>query len=304
VKRIVFTGDLGRRDIPLLVDPATVQGCDVLITESTYGNRIHPPANDIKRELVRIIREAVTLGGRIVIPAFSLGRTQQVVYYLNELFNERQLPSVPIYVDSPLATRLTKVFRTHNISMDEDVRRTLLHDRDPFGFEQLTYVGSQQESMELNRREGSCVIISASGMCESGRIVHHIKHACRDERNSIVLIGYQAPHTLGRQIAERRPYLRIFDREYPLRTWKRWKGSRRTRTLRTSNGGFRRCPPTATSGGRSWSTANPPPRADWLRSCGTTATRTRSFRSGWSRSRCEWEEQRSRGAEGLVGSDY
>ncbi|MBL8848301.1 MAG: MBL fold metallo-hydrolase [Planctomycetaceae bacterium] len=217
VKRIVFTGDLGRRDIPLLIDPALVQGCDVLITESTYGNRIHPPASDIKRELLRIIREAVAVGGRVVIPAFALGRTQQVVYYLNELFNEKQLPRVPIFVDSPLATRLTGVFRAHNIAMDDDVRRTLLHDKDPFGFDVLTYTASQQESMELNRMRGACVIISASGMCESGRIVHHIKHACSDERNSIVLIGYQAPHTLGRQIADRRPYLRIFDQEYPLR---------------------------------------------------------------------------------------
>lgn len=217
VKRIVFTGDLGRRDIPLLVDPATVQGCDVLITESTYGNRIHPPSSDIKRELLRILREAEVVEGRVIIPAFSLGRTQQVVYYLNELFNERQLPRIPIFVDSPLATRLTGVFRHHNISMDADLRRTLLKDRDPFGFDLLTYIGSHQESMELNRRRGACVIISASGMCESGRVVHHLKHACSDERNSIVLIGYQAPHTLGRQIADRRPYLRIFDQEYPLR---------------------------------------------------------------------------------------
>ena len=217
VKRIVFTGDLGRRDIPLLVDPAAVQGCDALITESTYGNRIHPPADDIKSELQRIIREAVTLGGRVIIPAFSLGRTQQVVYFLNELFNEEQLPRVPIFVDSPLATRLTKVFRDHDATMDADVRSTLQHDRDVFGFDLLTYVGSHQESIELNRRPGSCVIISASGMCENGRVVHHIKHAVRDEKNAIVLIGYQAPHTLGRQLADRRPYVKIFDREYPLR---------------------------------------------------------------------------------------
>ena len=217
VKRIVFTGDLGRRDIPLLVDPAVLQGCDVLITESTYGNRIHPPASDIKQELLRIILDAVSVGGRVIIPAFSLGRTQQVVYYLNELFNEKQLPRVPIFVDSPLATRLTKIFRRYDETLDADVSRTLKHDRDVFGFELLTYVGSQRESMELNRREGSCVIISASGMCESGRVVHHLKHSVRDEKNAIVLIGYQAPHTLGRQIAERRQYIRIFDREYPLR---------------------------------------------------------------------------------------
>jgi metallo-beta-lactamase family protein len=216
VKRVVFTGDLGRRDIPLLVDPATVQGCDVLITESTYGNRIHPPASDIKRELLRIILEAVQRHGRVIIPAFSLGRTQQVVYYLNELFNEKLLPRVPIFVDSPLATRLTRVFRRYDENMDDDVRKTLKHDQDPFGFQTLTWTESVQQSMALNDLDGTFVVISASGMCESGRIVHHIKHAVRDERNVIVIIGYQAPHTLGRQLADRRQYVRIFDREYPL----------------------------------------------------------------------------------------
>lgn len=217
VKRVVFTGDLGRRDIPLLVDPAPVQGCDVLITESTYGNRVHPPSSDIKRELLRIILEAVQREGRVIIPAFSLGRTQQVVYYLNELFNEKLLPRVPIFVDSPLSTRLTRIFRRYNEALDDDVRKTLLGDSDPFGFQTLTYTANQQESMALNKLHGTFVVISASGMCESGRIVHHLKHAVSDERNIIVLIGYQAPHTLGRQLADRRPYVRIFDREFPLR---------------------------------------------------------------------------------------
>lgn len=217
VQRIVFTGDLGRRDIPILVDPEPVQGCDVLITESTYGNRVHPAADDIKGELLRIIQGAIAAGGRVVVPAFSLGRTQQVVYYLNELFNEQRLPRIPIFVDSPLATRLTRVFRRYNKIMDEDVKRTIRHDRDPFGFETLTYTESQEQSMALNKLTGTCVIISASGMCESGRIVHHLKHSVGDARNTIVLIGYQAPHTLGRQIADGRPYVRIFDREFPLK---------------------------------------------------------------------------------------
>lgn len=217
VKRVVFTGDLGRRDIPILVDPEPVQGCDVLITESTYGNRVHPAADDIKGELLRIIQGAIAAGGRVVVPAFSLGRTQQVVYYLNELFNEQRLPRIPIFVDSPLATRLTRVFRRYNQIMDEDVKRTIRHDRDPFGFETLTYTESQQQSMALNKLTGTCVIISASGMCESGRIVHHLKHSVGDARNTVVLIGYQAPHTLGRQISDGRPYVRIFDREYPLK---------------------------------------------------------------------------------------
>lgn len=217
VKRIIFSGDLGRRDMPLLVDPAAVQGCNVLICESTYGNRIHPPAGDIKAKLLEIIQKTAARGGRLIIPAFSLGRTQQIVYFLNELFNEGKLPRIPIFVDSPLATRLTKVFRRYDRTMDADVQRTLLHDKDPFGFASLTYVGTQQESIALNDRRGSYVVISASGMCEGGRVVHHLKHSVSDERNTILLMGYQAPHTLGRQISEHRPYVRIFDRESPLR---------------------------------------------------------------------------------------
>jgi metallo-beta-lactamase family protein len=217
VRRLVFTGDLGRRGMPLLHDPQPVQGCDVLITECTYGNRVHPRPSDMKIELVRIIRDALAVGGRVIIPAFALGRTQQVVYLLNELFNERKLPPVPIFVDSPLATRLTQVFRRHDETLNPEVQRALSSDSDVFAFGHLIYTASHQESLALNRREGTFVVISASGMCESGRIVHHVKHAVADERNTIVLIGYQAPHTLGRQLAERRAYVRIFDSEYPLR---------------------------------------------------------------------------------------
>jgi metallo-beta-lactamase family protein len=217
IKRLVFTGDIGRRNMPLLHDPQPVGGCDVLITESTYGNRVHPEADDIKTALVRIFREAIKLGGKVVIPSFALGRTQQLVYFLNELFNEGTLPHIPIFVDSPLANRITRVFRGHMNVLDHEVAATLQKDRDPFGFECLTYIATHDESMLLNKREGSFVVISASGMCESGRIVHHLKHSVSDERNTIVLIGYQAEYTLGRQIADRRPYVRIFDREFPLR---------------------------------------------------------------------------------------
>lgn len=217
VRRVVFTGDLGRRGMPLLVDPEPVAGADVLICESTYGDHVHPPVQDIQAELLKIIWEAQQRGGRVIIPAFSLGRTQQIVYFLNELFNQKSLPRVPIFVDSPLATKLTSVFKRYDDSLDEDVQKTLKHDADVFGFEGLTYVENQADSVSLNRRKGTFVIISASGMCESGRVVHHLKHAVTDERNTIVLMGYQAPHTLGRQILERRETVRIFDRFLPLR---------------------------------------------------------------------------------------
>ena len=217
VRRIVFTGDLGRRGMPLLVDPEPVDGADLLITECLYGNRVHPPAQDTARELLRVVRGTVERKGRVIVPAFSLGRTQQIVYFLNDLFHAGELPRIPIFVDSPLASRLTKVFRRYDHTMDEDVQESLRSDDDVFGFDTLTYVGSQRESIGLNNREGPFVIISASGMCEGGRVVHHLKHAVDHEENTICLMGYQAPHTLGWQIANRQRYVRIFDREIALK---------------------------------------------------------------------------------------
>lgn len=215
--RVVFTGDLGRRSLPLLRDPELVEGCDVLITESTYGNKVHAPADDLKSHLARIIHQATAVGGKVVIPAFSLGRTQQVVYFLNELKNSGALPVVPIYVDSPLSQKITAIYRRHPAVFDSEVKATLHHDQDPFGFQGLTYIGTQDESVALNRRPGPMVIIAASGMCEGGRVLHHLKHTVEDPRNTIVIIGFQASNTLGRRIVERKPWLRILDREYALR---------------------------------------------------------------------------------------
>jgi metallo-beta-lactamase family protein len=216
-RRVVFTGDLGRRNLPLLRDPELIPGCDVLITESTYGNRIHPPPQDIKTALLRIITDAANNGGRVIIPAFSLGRTQQLIYFLNELTEEQLLPAIPVFIDSPLSTRLTDVYRGHPDIMDREAASWLRVDPDVFDFPALTFIQSPQESAALNHRKGPFVVISASGMCESGRILHHLKHGADDPRNTIVIIGFQAQHTLGRRIVERRPTLRIFDRLVPLR---------------------------------------------------------------------------------------
>ncbi|MFN0056539.1 MAG: MBL fold metallo-hydrolase [Planctomycetales bacterium] len=217
IRRLVFTGDLGRRELPLLRDPELVNGCDILISESTYGNRVHPPADNIKEDLARIIRRAVERRGKVIIPAFALGRIQQLVYFLNDLVNSGALPPVPIFVDSPLSNRLTAVFRRHAHVFDDHVQRTLLADTDAFAFHGLTYVGKQEESMALNHRAGPMVVIAASGMCESGRVLHHLKHSVEDPDNTIVIIGFQAEHTLGRRIRERQPKLRIYDRQYALR---------------------------------------------------------------------------------------
>lgn len=215
-KRLIFSGDLGRRHTPLLRDPDTVDGGDVLITESTYGSRLHPPAEDLKEELARLITKTAGRGGRVIIPAFSLGRTQTVLYFLNELSNAGRLPSIPVYVDSPLSRELTQTYRRHLDDLDIETQRSRQIDKDPFSFPGMSFVSSPQESMELNRRRDPMVVIAASGMCESGRVVHHLKHGLANERNTIALIGFQAEHTLGRRIQERRPTVRIFDRVVPV----------------------------------------------------------------------------------------
>ncbi len=217
MRRVVFTGDLGRRSLPLLCDPELIDGCDVLITESTYGNRVHASPDDLKAELLRILKEAIAIEGKVVIPAFSLGRTQCLVYFLNQLANEGRLPPIPVYVDSPLSRRLTKVYRYYQGIMDSEVQEQRSVDPDPFGFRGLTYVATTQESIELNNRRGPFVVIAASGMCESGRVTHHLRHSVGSERNTIVMIGFQAEHTLGRRLVERQPKVRIFDRELELR---------------------------------------------------------------------------------------
>lgn len=216
-KRVVFTGDLGRRGKPLLNDPVPVDRCDVVISESTYGNRIHPATDDVKAALQRVICDASQKRGKVIIPAFSLGRTQLLVYLLNELRNEDAMCRVPVFIDSPLATRLTAVYRDHQEGLDEDVQETLKCDDDVFDFEGLTYIRSRDESIALNRREGPFVVISASGMCENGRVVHHLRNAISDEANTIMIIGFQAQGTLGRQLVEKHEHISIFGHRYEVK---------------------------------------------------------------------------------------
>lgn len=216
-RRVVFSGDLGRREMPLLRDPELVNGCDILISECTYGDRLHPPSEDIKGALKRIILNAAQRNGRLLIPAFSLGRTQSLLYFLNEIYNDKSFPKVPVYVDSPLSKKITAVYRHHLEDMDSEFQQVRKSDSDPLGFPGLSFIADQNESIALNQKKGPMVIISASGMCESGRIVHHLKHGVANPDNTILIIGFQAANTLGRRIVERQPYLRIFNRDYPLR---------------------------------------------------------------------------------------
>jgi metallo-beta-lactamase family protein len=216
-RRLVFTGDLGRRNLPILRDPMTVRNVDVLISESTYGNRVHDPVSDLRDELLVLLAKVVERRGKVIVPAFALGRTQNIVYYLNKLFQEGKLPRVPIYVDSPLSVQLTDVYRNHPECFDAETWRLLREDEDVFGFFGLTYVSSSEDSRRLNRQEGPFVVIASSGMCEAGRVLHHLRYSVSDARNAILIVGYQAGDTLGRRIAERQPRLRIMDDWFELK---------------------------------------------------------------------------------------
>jgi metallo-beta-lactamase family protein len=217
--RLLFSGDLGREDMPVLRDPALAPEADILIIESTYGDRLHKAHQEAEQKLCRLIGETSGNSGKVVIPAFSVGRTQEIVYSLHRLANAGQLPDVPIFVDSPLAVNVTEVFRLHPECYDEEVRAFMNHGHhlDPFGFERLRYIRSVEASKELNELQGPAVIISASGMCEAGRVQHHLKHTITDPRNVVLIVSWQAPHTLGRRLIERQPVVKIFGEEFPVR---------------------------------------------------------------------------------------
>jgi len=216
-KRVFFTGDVGRKGMPILADPDPPHDVDVLITESTYGNRLHPPHEDVKAELADLCRQIIDREARLVIPSFSVGRTQQVVYFLNELRESGDLPELPVFVDSPLSTRATAVHQRHPECYDQETRELLQHGDRPFQFPGLTYVTDVEESKALNRQRGPMVIISASGMCEGGRILHHLKNTIEDDRNVVLIVGYQAQHTLGRRLVDGVSPVRIFGDEFDVR---------------------------------------------------------------------------------------
>ena len=212
--RVLFTGDLGRPNRPILKDPEPVPGADYIIMEGTYGNRRHESIQEAQDKLLEAMRYICQSRGKLLIPAFSVGRTQQIVYTMHELFLTGELPPMPIYVDSPLSVNATDIFRTHPEAYDRGAYQMMLAHGDAFGFARLRYVRSKEESKALNDREGPMVIISASGMCEGGRILHHLIHSLGDERNLILFSGYQAPHTLGRRILEGERRVRIFGEPY------------------------------------------------------------------------------------------
>ncbi len=215
--RLVFSGDLGRKGIPIIRDPEYVDHADVLIMESTYGNRTHEPYFDSEKKLERIINETYKRGGAIIIPAFAVGRTQQLVYTLHKLMVARDIPRLPVYVDSPLAINTTSVFRLHPEAYDAEIREFMLSEGDPFGFDSLRYARSVEQSKELNFLREPFIVISASGMAEHGRVLHHLRNRIGDPENTILIVGWQAPNTLGRRLVEGEKVVRIFGEEHKVR---------------------------------------------------------------------------------------
>jgi metallo-beta-lactamase family protein len=216
-RRLTFTGDLGRPGLPILRDPAPVPPADLLISESTYGGHTHEPVGETAGRLGEVVRQTADRGGKVIVPAFSVGRTQTIVYFLHQLHSAGRLPDVPVYVDSPMAARATEVFRAHPECFNDEALRLLREHPDLFAGRPVRYVEKVHESIALNDRREPCVIVSASGMCEAGRVLHHLRHNIEDPRNTVLIAGWQAPDTLGRRLVERRPEVRILGRTLALR---------------------------------------------------------------------------------------
>jgi len=215
-KRLVFSGDIGRSGLAIIRDPVPPAGADALIMESTYGNRDHESVDGARAHLARVIRETAARGGRILLPAFAVGRTQEMLYNLHSLLREGAIPSIPVYVDSPLAIDTTTVFQLHPETYDqsEDMVKRV---QELFDFPLLTFTRDVEQSKAINRAKGPMIVIAASGMMEAGRILHHLANGASDPRNTILIVGFQAEHTLGRRIVERQPTIRVFGDEVPLR---------------------------------------------------------------------------------------
>ena len=216
-KRLVFSGDLGRPNMPIIRDPAVPDGADHLIMESTYGSKTHEPMSDVEAKLADAVGRTIRRGGKVVIPAFSVGRTQQVVYFLHRLIEAGQIPPVRVYVDSPLSANVSEIFRLHPECYDAETKEMLETGNDPLGFELLTYIRHVEKSKELQASTDPSVIISASGMCEVGRVLHHLKSTVENAANTVLMVGHSAPNTLGRRIMDGASEVKIFGEEYRLR---------------------------------------------------------------------------------------
>jgi metallo-beta-lactamase family protein len=208
--RLAFAVDLGRKGLPILREPETPTGVNCLVSESTYGDRRHPPIGEVDDALADAVNRTVRRGGKIFIPAFALERAQEVVYALKRLRAAQKVPTVPVYVDSPLTVKLTDVFKMHPECYDKETYARLVGGDPPFEFDGLHYVSDKEESKAITAQPGPHIIIAASGMCEAGRILHHLREGVEDHRNTVLIVGFQAQHTLGRRIVERQHEVKVF----------------------------------------------------------------------------------------------
>ena len=215
-RRLVYSADVGRWGLPIIRDPRPPHGADVVLLESTYGNRDHTSVDQMPERLAQIICETAAKGGRVIIPAFAVGRTQELLYDLHRLTRANAIPPIPIVLDSPLAIAATSVFATNPEAHDRS--EALVNEVDDlFDFARVEFTRDTAASKALNTRKGPMIIIAASGMAEGGRVLHHLAHGASDHRNTILIVGFQAEHTLGRRIVERRPTLKVYGEDVPLR---------------------------------------------------------------------------------------
>ncbi len=211
-----FSGDLGRKNMPILRDPEKIPDVDFFICESTYGGKLHKDIQESENELAEVIQKAVKQKGKIIIPSFSVGRTQELIYSMHKIFESNKAPAIPVYVDSPLSVNATDIYRMHVECFDFEISEFIMKHEDPFGFNKLKYISDVEESKKLNSLSGPCIIISSSGMCESGRVLHHLANNIENPANIILIVGYMATNTLGRKLVEKEKVVKIFGDEYNL----------------------------------------------------------------------------------------
>ncbi len=213
--RIGFSGDLGRKNLPILKDPEVLPDPDYLVLEGTYGDRLHESIDSGHEKLEKIVKKAVKNGGKIIIPAFTIERTQEIIYILHLLQLENKIPKIPIFVDSPMAVNATAIFKIHSECFDKETYEDFISENiNPFGFDNIKYVQSVRESKEINSNKGPLIIISASGMAENGRILHHLRNNIEDKRTIVAIVGFMAANTLGRKLVDGEKEVKIFGKIY------------------------------------------------------------------------------------------
>jgi metallo-beta-lactamase family protein len=216
-KSILFSGDVGRPNRPILHDPVLIQEADYILIESTYGDRVHEETEDIKKKIAEVINSTKKVGGNIIVPSFALERSQEVLYYINELLIADEIPHIMVFLDSPMAASITKVFKKHRELYDKEMTEHIKNHESPFNFSELKIIGTTQESKAINHIKGTIMVIAGSGMCTGGRIKHHLVNNITREENTIMFVGYQAIGTLGRRIVDGEKQVRILGQQYPVK---------------------------------------------------------------------------------------